>query len=466
MLPMFLLVVGMFVGVMICENRMLQLVTHNFVSDHRVVPSIKTESKQRMLLDFKVTPYPNQTALDQTALDLDVDNLMEKFKYIDEKCGNLSRALDMLEKSDENRYVVFQCRAIDDCGGWGDRLAGLSSATYLALITKRKLKINWPGLARVARPNLVNWTYSQDELNISAEDREFLNRTAVRAKRPRKIVQRTGRQVDVGIIAAVNDEEFWNDVLSGKYNFDSYRIIFFHSNRGGGRQVLDLLEREHGVLGHLFSNGQLQSRQSTKGLYYCIWRTLLIPSRELLNMKLNVTNSSLLTFGGLLSKVSDPAGCSFGLVHRFRDSEMNPPLPKNMTNCFSKMPKDTCRPGAKRILVFISNSVPANIEASQRFADNFDEIFTSVEDVAERHIDPKDFARKHPLDEVASIINRATDLAAADWYTMTAVGTLLLRGGSGFSSSAALYSRGYQVLVNAQSCRLLDPERLEASRYW
>ena len=47
------------------------------------------------------------------------------------------------------RYIVFQCRHMDDCGGWGDRLAGLAGAAMLAVTTGRKLRIDWPGLDKV-----------------------------------------------------------------------------------------------------------------------------------------------------------------------------------------------------------------------------------------------------------------------------------------------------------------------------
>ena len=59
-----------------------------------------------------------------------------------------------------DKTMIYSCRSF--CGGWGDRLRGITSVYILALLTNRRFMIdmNYPcEILRVVQPNLVNWTY-------------------------------------------------------------------------------------------------------------------------------------------------------------------------------------------------------------------------------------------------------------------------------------------------------------------
>ena len=215
-----------------------------------------------------------------------------------------------------------------------------------------------------------------------------------------------------------------------------------------------------------FSNGIYSSTQRTAGCYYCIWRSLLIPSKQLLAVELKMTNSRSITVGNLLSQLSDPQVCSFGFSKRFGDGAAKSAslqFPHRLPDCFLNLTRTLCGAGRARVLAFVSNSVRANAEAGARFAGAFDEVLASAEEAPETHINAKAFDGQYA--DVGPVVSRAMELAAADWFTMTAVGTLLVCKGSGFSSSAALYSRGHQALIDSKTCGWLHPDHLVVSRF-
>ncbi|CAF3400756.1 unnamed protein product [Rotaria sp. Silwood2] len=58
------------------------------------------------------------------------------------------------------KTIIYSCASF--CGGWGDRLRGITSVYILALLTNRRFMIdmNYPcDILTVIQPNFVNWTY-------------------------------------------------------------------------------------------------------------------------------------------------------------------------------------------------------------------------------------------------------------------------------------------------------------------
>ncbi|CAF0801979.1 unnamed protein product [Adineta ricciae] len=60
--------------------------------------------------------------------------------------------------SDQTPSITYQCR--ESCGGWGDRLRGITSTFMLAILTQRRFYIDMPypcNLTRFLQPNLYDW---------------------------------------------------------------------------------------------------------------------------------------------------------------------------------------------------------------------------------------------------------------------------------------------------------------------
>jgi len=400
----------------------------------------------------------------------------ELFIRPDPTCANFSDALDQIESSlmTNNRYIVFQCRTTDDCGGWGDRLAGLAGAAMLAVTTGRRLRIHWPGLEAVVRSNtFYDWTFDYEALGISHVDMAWVNLNAVHTYSPVGFTNSPvgGEKQDVAFLNTHNHDTYWkNGALLDEVESRGPRVIFFHGNRGLSHEVLARFEHNHGEFGREFTNGGISATSNTMGCYRCIWRTLLAPSRQAFDITLSLTSNQTTnetTLGEILHKLNDPAVCSIGYAFRIDDSATSAPLPLNLHGCLMGLVRTMCTASQRKYFMFSTNSLVASLEVSRMLTGTlFDEVFATSEHALERHVNVKEFSEQYGRDMVESIVNRATQLAIADWFMMTAVDVLVVSVSSGFSSSAALYSQGHQVLVSNTECDMMHPDALVAGRFF
>ncbi|UJR27645.1 hypothetical protein I4U23_008926 [Adineta vaga] len=70
---------------------------------------------------------------------------------------NFSMLLER-SSSDKTPSITYRCRA--SCGGWGDRLRGITSAYLLAILSRRRFYIDMPfpcNLTTFLQPNLYDW---------------------------------------------------------------------------------------------------------------------------------------------------------------------------------------------------------------------------------------------------------------------------------------------------------------------
>ncbi len=169
----------------------------------------------------------------------------EFFTRPDPACANLSDTLDKTEsnKVNNSKFVVFQCRTMDDCGGWGDRLAGLAGAAMLAVTTGRKLRIHWPGLEAVVRSNtFYDWTFNREALGISRADMAWVEYNAVLTSSPVGFIGRAAsdaaQKEDVVFLNIHNHWMYWTNGALLEEVDSGPRVIFFHGNRGHDKTTL------------------------------------------------------------------------------------------------------------------------------------------------------------------------------------------------------------------------------------
>lgn len=60
------------------------------------------------------------------------------------------------------KTLIFTCPADENCGGWGDRLVGMSAAFAFALITNRVFLIDMPGLDLSFSSPYIDWRYDPE----------------------------------------------------------------------------------------------------------------------------------------------------------------------------------------------------------------------------------------------------------------------------------------------------------------
>ncbi|CAF0896831.1 unnamed protein product [Rotaria sp. Silwood1] len=73
------------------------------------------------------------------------------------------------------KTIIYSCASF--CGGWGDRLRGITSVYILSLLTNRRFMIdmNYPcDILKVVQPNFVNWTYVKHDKSKN-RTRLFIN---------------------------------------------------------------------------------------------------------------------------------------------------------------------------------------------------------------------------------------------------------------------------------------------------
>ncbi|EDO39487.1 predicted protein [Nematostella vectensis] len=75
-----------------------------------------------------------------------------------------------LASNDKNRkFLVYHCLGHKGgCGGYGNRMAGLVSTFYLAILLNRTFLIHWGGpelLDSLLEPNMIDWRYDKRKIN-------------------------------------------------------------------------------------------------------------------------------------------------------------------------------------------------------------------------------------------------------------------------------------------------------------
>lgn len=68
-------------------------------------------------------------------------------KNVSKRCES-SAVADIIAKlwEPKEKYVVYRCRANEDCGGMADRMSGVLATAAFAIATNRSLRIDWPDL--------------------------------------------------------------------------------------------------------------------------------------------------------------------------------------------------------------------------------------------------------------------------------------------------------------------------------
>lgn len=66
------------------------------------------------------------------------------------------------DESPVKTLVYGRCPDIEDCGGFGDRIIGISAALSLAMMLNRVFLLDWAGLEHYFASPFFDWTYDAD----------------------------------------------------------------------------------------------------------------------------------------------------------------------------------------------------------------------------------------------------------------------------------------------------------------
>lgn len=101
-----------------------------------------------------------------------------------QECGNITVWEEyaafhnrLLSGEGERKYLRYNCASQYSCGGWGNRLGGISVAFTLAVITRRVLLIRMPhpvDINVILHPKAIMWNHSVDHLSFKKKKKHVI----------------------------------------------------------------------------------------------------------------------------------------------------------------------------------------------------------------------------------------------------------------------------------------------------
>lgn len=363
--------------------------------------------------------------------------------------GVACRALQdgLVEASHSARQVlVYRCRAYDTCGGWGDRVAGLVGAAFLAVTTGRAFKVDAPGLEAAFRERLVPWAYDAAALQLSEGDDDILKRPAYNQKRfvPFPDPTFAGLSGDVAVLNSLNDVRFRQPMLQAR--LARYRVLYVVVNRGLSAEWYNWWAAGHG------NRSIMMGSRGWVDAYKCIWDSLFAPTEHMLGQQVPMLNGSSPNLATLLGSLT--SGDTFSLAVQVRikvDSSSSRCIDARSEawkRCLMNVTSAHAQ-GRRTIVVVVSNSRVAGDQAQHYFSKrpSFHEVWTHRLS-GDIHTD-RTYARDPDDSSQAEL---AFKHAMIDWFLMVHADALVLDSTSGFPVSASFMASSRQVLYGILSC--------------
>ena len=115
----------------------------------KLLDNVPADLQEKMLNGLPLTCYPGKEGM--------FPKKYEKLLKVLSKYADLHRSLS--KKPREVRTLVWQCHKSQHCGGFSDRMKGISLAMLLAVASNRRLVLDWEMVyERVyLKPNVINW---------------------------------------------------------------------------------------------------------------------------------------------------------------------------------------------------------------------------------------------------------------------------------------------------------------------
>ena len=157
----------------------------------------------------------------------------------------------------EGKYLMFQCN--NHCGGYGNRISGITVALFLAILSNRTLLIEmkYPfDINRILHPNAIQWNYTNPTVNTIMHINLMDKR---RLKKSWKRFSETLYDFNTDIIILNTDlgfdfyydvfDEKWNEKFQGVFGItkDDYISVYgctFHYLFTYDKRVTDAIHQE------------------------------------------------------------------------------------------------------------------------------------------------------------------------------------------------------------------------------
>eukprot|EP00933_Yihiella_yeosuensis_P073849 TRINITY_DN82622_c0_g1_i1.p1 TRINITY_DN82622_c0_g1~~TRINITY_DN82622_c0_g1_i1.p1 ORF type:complete len:451 (+),score=45.55 TRINITY_DN82622_c0_g1_i1:99-1355(+) len=391
-------------------------------------------------------------------------------------CPSVLEGLRMPERfrTEANRtqqLVVYRCRKQDDCGGWGDRFAGIVGSAFLAMSLKRSFKIEWPGLDAVLKydARIYNWSYDEQSTKLWLKDRTILRRGVIKDSSgvfPDKDFPDLSD--DAAVLNVLNLDGYPLNPILG--NYFRYRILFFHGNRGLSRRWFQAWAKDEKLedVGIKFVE-----------IFGCIFESLFSPSDAFLNFRVPMYDTpSRPTFGDLLTSVRDRQNSFSIAIHwRVSDRDMKNGQKKQkkhqLDDFFLRCVESTIQThsgGRPTTLFIFSNSEIVKEDLRAYFMKNRQGATSKIEKVwvpmlqVHSHINENHDSRTKQARESYLERNKTAEAEEStalmqtlvEWFIMKEVSAIVFSKQSGFPLSASLCASPQQIRTSAQSCTAME----------
>lgn len=353
-----------------------------------------------------------------------------------------------------NQSFIYRCRPGDECGGIGDRLAGVMGGVFYSFLHDRSFRILWPGLDHVFSIGALNWTFDANELHIP-----YLNSTGGEIDQTR-VRDVWGNQIyddvtgkDVGVVNDLNTRQILNETLIPK--IEKYKNVYFHSNRGTNDMLFSAANKHNQWV--TVGNNRVNIYAAS---FLCAFEAMFRPAEVFLKSSYKSLGRERVPFSHILRVVEDEKFTTVAYHHRVDDpiassNSAEHTIADDVIARIIEIAKKHRVENTQLNLFFITNSIASALKVMRD--DTLKAVFHQVysqELTATIHVN--EATMNTHLSAEAAILS--TQQAMRDWWIMR-MSDVLIGGMSGFLKSAAL-------LAPAEQIRYEEEGRAYRSNYW
>lgn len=355
--------------------------------------------------------------------------------------------------NDVSSSLVYRCRSNDNCGGVGDRLAGIMAGAYFSITVGRALKIQWDSLSNVFEHGEIDWRFHPGIMGLSANDLVLQNGRVTEAMGYGKVVVISPQHPHIALFNDMNSRRITN--ASFWPILAQYKHIFFHSNRGpdltsfqqlSAALLLPKIENHGANFLHLMA-------------YRCIFDEIFKPTESFLNSTYKAMGQPAMEFRKVINIAQNPTFPSLAYHHRIPDKYVENDDPRGIIELrklqwIADIGQISKKKKPQTNLFFITNSPvsAARVLESQAFRKKFRAIYIQelsgsmhINMVSHNGTTTNATASDQPSGTKSSFLQ-----AMRDWYILKSVQRLVC-GRSGFCRSAALVGSEEQLVFDGFS---------------
>jgi hypothetical protein len=339
------------------------------------------------------------------------------------------------------RAVVYICRHDTNCGGWGDRFAGIAGAVSYALQTNRTFFLFNRPISLYFRSACYDWEYTPRVAGSRYVDTDKL--------------LREGRIMNIINQASFNPQNWDRQDLAEEGQ------VYMFNNRGPSYSTIFHLSHDLALTPITSVDMSAKSEQAVNShklnvFYRCLFLSLFQPTGLLNSLAVEFFGREMMRFHELRRLMAQYFVISihFRLPDRTYDSSFA--LPHNGLACLSHLlATHRADIGEKKVAVYFSTNIeqnpnwtftPPNVTGVSEF------FFRKRAQYEQSHINSQ---------QVRNTSLHAIDVTfgytIVDWYLLLDADILVLPVFSGFSAAAAAVGRQVALyLLTLDSCSLED----------